>query len=339
MTPYEQQAWRELEAWKVRMRRRPSVGAYLSRAVQRRINRAIPEKVHRTLTAVVRSMVRGVLFGAEHTQFRRHRPAPLEETEARVRLLIRRYGRTAAAEGGVTGAGGILLGLADFPLLLAIKMKLLFDIATHYGFDVSDYRERVYILQVFGLAFSTGSHRQALFGELEGWQGQRMPATLEAFPWQTFQQEYRDFIDLQKMAQLIPGIGAVVGVVVNWKLIRRLGETAMMAYRMRRAEGGEVPASSLAFKFQSSSKLPTMALIDKYRSLVEGAEAMGVTNLSVRETPDVLFVDGHVPDYATKQRVWDLYHGIDPDGKSGDLVLNINVFGSEEDAGVRGAKA
>ena len=47
------------------------------------------------------------------------------------------------------------------------------------------------------------------------------------------QLEYRDYIDLAKMAQLIPGIGAVVGVVVNYKLIKKLGTTAMNAYRMR----------------------------------------------------------------------------------------------------------
>ena len=35
------------------------------------------------------------------------------------------------------------------------------------------------------------------------------------------------------MAQLIPVIGAVVGVVVNYRLLNKLGETAMNAYRLR----------------------------------------------------------------------------------------------------------
>jgi len=35
------------------------------------------------------------------------------------------------------------------------------------------------------------------------------------------------------MAQLIPVIGATVGIVVNNRLIRKLGVTAMNAYRMR----------------------------------------------------------------------------------------------------------
>ena len=50
--------------------------------------------------------------------------------------------KIAAAEGAGT-AGGILLGLADFPLLLGIKIKFLFDAATLYGFDTSDKEERL----------------------------------------------------------------------------------------------------------------------------------------------------------------------------------------------------
>ena len=51
--------------------------------------------------------------------------------------------KIAAAEGAGTGAGGILLGLADFPLLLGIKIKFLFDAATLYGFDTSNKEERL----------------------------------------------------------------------------------------------------------------------------------------------------------------------------------------------------
>jgi hypothetical protein len=39
------------------------------------------------------------------------------------------------------------------------------------------------------------------------------------------------------MAQLIPVIGAPVGVIVNNRLLKKLGVTAMNAYRMRVFEG------------------------------------------------------------------------------------------------------
>jgi len=67
------------------------------------------------------------------------------------------------------------------------------------------------------------------------WEEKRksLPEDINEFDWRTFQQEYRDYIDLAKMAQLIPVIGAPVGVLVNHRLLKKLGTTAMNAYRMR----------------------------------------------------------------------------------------------------------
>jgi hypothetical protein len=42
-----------------------------------------------------------------------------------------------------------------------------------------------------------------------------------------------DYIDLAKMLQLVPVIGAVVGAYANYKLLDRLGETAVNCYRLR----------------------------------------------------------------------------------------------------------
>jgi hypothetical protein len=112
---------------------------------------------------------------------------------------------------------------------------MLFDLAALYGFDVQDYKERIYLLHIFELAFSSQEHRRQVFAKMENWEEQKklLPDDIHDFNWRSLQQEYRDYIDLAKMAQLVPGIGAVVGVVVNYKLIRKLGHTAMNAYRMR----------------------------------------------------------------------------------------------------------
>ena len=138
-------------------------------------------------------------------------------------------------EGGLTGAGGLLLGLADFPLLISLKIKLLFEIAAIYGFDVSDYKERLYLLHIFELAFSSDEHRKNVFMKMIDWEDKssQLPEDIHEFDWRNFQQEYRDYIDIAKMAQLVPVIGAPVGVVVNYRLIKKLGITAMNAYRMR----------------------------------------------------------------------------------------------------------
>ncbi|MCW3088250.1 MAG: EcsC family protein, partial [Sediminibacterium sp.] len=118
---------------------------------------------------------------------------------------------------------------------IGIKLKLLYDIAALYGFDTGNYRERLYILYIFQLAFSSQEERRKVYIKMAAWQEhvETLPEDINAFDWRTFQQEYRDYIDLAKMAQLVPVIGAPVGAVVNYRLLKKLGLTAMNAYRLR----------------------------------------------------------------------------------------------------------
>ena len=238
MTTYEQTMMRELQAWQLKMMRKPGIFNRLSKATQDKINSWIPEKVHQAITATIKQMIRGVLFGAKITTRDNKTLLSLEASDHIVEEKIRLYRNTAAAEGAITGAGGLLLGLADFPLLIAIKIKLLFEIASVYGFSMTDYKERVYILHIFQIAFSSAKHRRNVFIAMKDWDEKmkNLPNDINQFEWRSFQQEYRDYIDLAKLAQLIPVIGAPVGAVVNYRLIRKLGFTAKMAYHMRRAE-------------------------------------------------------------------------------------------------------
>ena len=70
-----------------------------------------------------------------------------------------------------------------------------------------------------------------------------------------------------------------------------------------------------------------MAVQEKYQSLIEMANQNGVSNLQVSEDGDVLHVTGTAPSEEVKQKLWDEYNRIDPDMRSGDLVLNIEVAG------------
>jgi hypothetical protein len=238
MTTYEHMMVRELHTWQRKMMRRPGILNRLSKRTQDKINSFIPEKVHQAITASIKQMVRGVLFGAKATTREKSRQLSLEATDAIVEEIIRKYRNTAVAEGALTGAGGFWLGLADFPLLMAIKIKLLFEIASTYGFSVNDYKERVFILHIFQLAFSSAQHRRNVFIAMKDWdqKSKSLPNDINQFDWRSFQQEYRDYIDLAKLAQLIPVIGAPVGAIVNYRLIRKLGFTAKMAYHMRKVE-------------------------------------------------------------------------------------------------------
>lgn len=232
---YEDYAHKELMQWQKKMMRRPSLMNHLSKRLQVKMNNLLPEKVHVAITSAIKQMIRAVLFGAKQINRKPSLMLSLQKTEQEVEKLIENYKKTAALEGGLTGAGGFFLGLADFPILLTIKLKMLFDIASLYGFDVQDYKERVYLLHIFELAFSSQEHRRVIFQKIVNWEETKhqLPDDIHQFDWRNFQQEYRDYIDLAKMAQLVPGIGAVVGVVVNYRLLKQLGHTAMNAYRLR----------------------------------------------------------------------------------------------------------
>ncbi len=193
----------------------------------------IPEQVHATLTTVIEGMTRTILTGADLTTAQPLIGASLAERDRRAAAAIDGYRKTAAVEGGVAGAGGFWLALADFPALLVIKMKLLFDLSAIYGHEADRFEERLFILQIFQLAFSGPAHRPTVLAALENWDDRTHPADFEHFDWRAFQQTYRDYIDLAKMAQLIPVVGAPIGAVVNWRLLERLGETAMNSYRLR----------------------------------------------------------------------------------------------------------
>jgi hypothetical protein len=235
---YEEIAQAELKGWQKKMLRRPSLFNSLSKKIQIKINSWIPERVHNAITVTIKQMIRAVLFGAKYTVSKPLTNVSLLVRENMVLKKIENYKKTAAVEGGVTGAGGILLGLVDFPVLIGIKIKLLFDIAALYGFDINDYKERVYLLHIFELAFSSDVHRKGIYLKMIDWENKSrdLPDDIHQFDWRNFQQEYRDYLDLAKMAQLIPVIGAPVGFVVNYRLIKKLGVTAMNAYRMRLIE-------------------------------------------------------------------------------------------------------
>jgi len=236
---YEDRVEIELLRWEAELLRRPGSLASWSKSVQTRIHEAIPDKVNEVITTAVKTTVKGVLGGIEFIP----KAAPLrglslQERDEQARVLLERYKKIAAAEGAGAGMGGILLGVVDFGALLAIKMKFLFELAHVYGYDTHDVRERLFLLHVFQLAFSGAEGKGALFRRLKQWEQVRAslpqgPSYLESIDWEQFQREYRDAIDLRKLLQLVPGIGAIVGAWANYGLVEELGEAGRNSYRMR----------------------------------------------------------------------------------------------------------
>jgi len=77
-----------------------------------------------------------------------------------------------------------------------------------------------------------------------------------------------------------------------------------------------------------------MALQDKYKELIDTAGTLGIANLQVREQDNVLYIDGEAPSGAAKDQLWSVYDKLDPDYRSGDVVMDVNVS-----TAVPGAKA
>lgn len=232
---YESQSLYELKKWQKKMSKRPSFINGVTKNIQTKFNNLIPENAQNLITEAIKNMIKAVLTGSEFVTKAPLLYAPLEERETLVNEKLNFYRKTATVSGAGTGAGGLLLGLADFPILLSIKMKFLFDTASLYGFDVKSYSERLYILHIFLLAFSSDEKRIQVYHQLLDWENyiNTLPENMDSFDWKTFQMEYRDYIDFAKMLQLVPGIGAVVGAYANYQLMDKLGETAINSYRMR----------------------------------------------------------------------------------------------------------
>ncbi|MGX4668076.1 EcsC family protein [Cerasibacillus sp. JNUCC 74] len=232
MVSYEQTVQRELTCWRKKMYQKPNLFNQVSKKAQSKINSWIPAKAQRFITESIKNMVRAILTGS---QMMTKKPLIQEKNLYKQDELVKgklvTYRKTATIEGAGTGAGGIFLSLADFPLLLSIKVKFLFEAASIYGFNTKEYEERLFILHVFQLAFSNDKTRKQTMYTIENWEQEKHK--LVEMDWQVFQQEYRDYIDLVKLLQMVPGFGAVVGAYANYNLLGQLGETTMNAYRLR----------------------------------------------------------------------------------------------------------
>ncbi len=75
-----------------------------------------------------------------------------------------------------------------------------------------------------------------------------------------------------------------------------------------------------------------MNVRDKYNKLISLAQQSGVSNLSISEENNVLHISGSAPS-DVKDKLWNLYNQIDPDMRSGDLVMNIQTTGYQSTAG------
>lgn len=68
-----------------------------------------------------------------------------------------------------------------------------------------------------------------------------------------------------------------------------------------------------------------MSAQEKYQSLLELANQNGTTYELSEGDNETLIVTGTAPSAEAKEALWDEYNRLDPDYKSGDLILNITL--------------
>lgn len=68
-----------------------------------------------------------------------------------------------------------------------------------------------------------------------------------------------------------------------------------------------------------------MSLQEKYQSLIDLASASGIEGLNIAEAEGFIKIEGAAPSADVKAALWAEYGRLDPDYRSGDLVLDITA--------------
>lgn len=241
MEPYEKRVRLSLQRWQGEMKwQRTGPLRKWSLHWQRKLDGLIPSQVHDAMAQGIRigisSLLSGISLISIDNRSLKQSLTPLEERDTQFRPLLDKYKKWAAAEGAGTGAGGLILAAIDFPALISIKLKFLQEVAMLYGFDIRDKSERVFLLRVFQLAFSSPEQRRSNFAKIEHWEKTSLRSrqtVAESIMWRDFYMDYKQYIEFRKLLQILPGIGAVIGAWANHSLMDDLGKAAKHAYQLR----------------------------------------------------------------------------------------------------------
>lgn len=68
-----------------------------------------------------------------------------------------------------------------------------------------------------------------------------------------------------------------------------------------------------------------MSLQEKYQTLIDLANQSNISGLNITEGDGFIKIEGSAPSAEVKQQLWDEYNRIDPEFRSGDLVLSVDA--------------
>ncbi|HSN58185.1 MAG TPA: EcsC family protein [Clostridiaceae bacterium] len=137
-------------------------------------------------------------------------------------------------EGSVLGALGI--GLPDIPLFISVIMRNINEIAYSYGYNPEKDEEREYILMLICGAITKGQRQRELNEKID-LAGSRIDRKIAAET--NLEEQIKETAKAlsesmltAKFIQGIPIVGAIGGIV-NYSIIKRIGEYASLKYKKR----------------------------------------------------------------------------------------------------------
>ena len=166
----------------------------------------------------------------------------LEHVDRTVAWLDAKYKGIALVEGAGTGFIGLPGIPPDLVALITLNLRAIGEYATYYGFDVSSQEERLFVMNVLGLASSPNDASKGLA------MAQLVRIAQDVAKKRTWKQlEQHAFVQLiqqlakalgirltkAKLAQIVPGAGAAVGGGFNAYFTAKVCDAAYYLYRER----------------------------------------------------------------------------------------------------------
>lgn len=166
----------------------------------------------------------------------------LEEVDRVIGWLGMKYKGLALAEGGATGAVGLPGIPVNIVALITLSLRAVGEYATHCGFDVSLQQERLFALNVLGLASSSSdAAKQVAMAQLvriasdvakkKAWRDLERHAFVTAL--QALARQLGIRLTKAKLAQIIPALGGAIGAGFDTYYISRVCDAAYFLYRER----------------------------------------------------------------------------------------------------------
>ncbi|MDP6543489.1 MAG: EcsC family protein [Phycisphaerae bacterium] len=166
----------------------------------------------------------------------------LEEVDKTIGWLAARYKTAGIIEGAATGYAGMPGIPADIIALVTLNLRAIGEYATYCGFDVSAQHERLFAMNVLGLASSPNDTAKSVamaqlvkiareVAKKKAWKDLEKHAFVKVI--QLIAKALGIRLTKAKLAQFIPKVGAVVGGGFNGYYTRKVCDAAYHLYRER----------------------------------------------------------------------------------------------------------